>query len=86
MQNSSLGRFERHVMKSKLLVVALIVLPLSGCGIFGGKDKAAAARPPADLDRPATKDLIRGLPEGLVGDKENARYTNEELKGDGGRP
>ena len=31
---------------------------------------------------PETKDLVKDLPKGLVGDAENARYTNDNLRGE----
>ena len=31
---------------------------------------------------PDTEDLVKDLPKGLVGDQENARYTNDNLRGE----
>lgn len=74
-------------MPQKLIVTLLLAASLGGCSIFGGKDKTeASAEPPVDANRPSTKALLKGLPKGLIGDTDNVSYTNEELKGDGGRP
>ena len=75
-------------MYLRLPVTIFLAATLAGCGIFGGgkSKQEAAAKPPVDLDRPATKEIIKSLPKGLIGDTQNARHTNEELKGDGGKP
>ena len=74
-------------MYLRLFAIIFLATSLAGCGIFGGgEDKDVAAKPPIDLDRPATKALIKTLPQGLIGDNQNARHTDEELKGDGGKP
>ena len=74
-------------MTLRLFAIIFLALTLAGCGIFGGgKNKEAAAEPPVDSNRPATKEIIKSLPKGLIGDNQNARHTNEELKGDGGKP
>jgi hypothetical protein len=75
-------------MYLRLVVALFLAATLAGCGVFGGgKGKTeAAARPPVDSNRPPTKDIIKSLPKGLIGDSQNARHTNEELKGDGGKP
>ena len=71
----------------RLIGTIFLAATLAGCGIFGGKNKdQSGAKPPIDANRPATKELLKSLPEGLIGDSQNARYTNEELKGDGGKP
>lgn len=70
----------------RAFVTVILAATLAGCGIFGGKNKdQAGADPPIDANRPATKELLKSLPEGLIGDTQNARYSNEELKGDGGK-
>ena len=58
---------------------------LSACstisGIFGGSESAELVED--DSGRPpATKDQIKGLPDDLRGDTENARHTNQPLRGD----
>ncbi|WP_417460277.1 hypothetical protein [Kordiimonas sp.] len=64
-------------MKKILLIAALV--SLSACGIFEGKgdeiifDKTLG---------PATETQVKNLPNTLEGDKSNARYMNEALKGD----
>lgn len=75
-------------MHLRLLATVFLAAILAGCGIFGGgkSKQGAAAEPPVDLDRPAIKEIIKSLPKGLIGDTQNARHTNEELKGDGGKP
>lgn len=64
-------------MKKTLLIAAL--MSLSACGLFEGKgdeiifDKTLG---------PATAVQVDNLPNTLEGDKSNARYMNEQLKGD----
>ncbi|WP_417458365.1 hypothetical protein [Kordiimonas sp.] len=64
-------------MKKILLIAALT--SLSACGMFDGKgdeiifDKTLG---------PATEMQVNSLPNTLEGDKKNARYMNEQLKGE----
>ena len=68
-------------MKKLFTIAALMSLPafLSACSIFESKgdeiifDKTLG---------PATETQAKNLPNSLKGDKENARYSNEALKGD----
>lgn len=75
-------------MNLRPLAIIFLAATLAGCGIFGGgkSKQEAAAKPPVDINRPAIKGIIKSLPKGLIGDTQNARHTNEELKGDGGKP
>lgn len=72
------------------LITALFCLSTAACGFFSGRtdsDDAKVESGPEDVVYdtrvgPNTKRLIRELPEGLVGDHENARHTSETLRGD----
>lgn len=60
---------------------ALLVLSfgLGGCSWFESKDKS-----PIDLGAvgPSTKQQLKSLPKGLVGDDDNSLHTSEVLRGD----
>lgn len=75
-------------MYLRTFAIIALAASLAGCGIFGGGNSGseASAEPPVDSNRPATKELLKTLPRGLIGDTQNALHTNEELKGDGGTP
>lgn len=57
-------------------------LALTACG---GDKPAPLAVPESELG-PDTRDIIKELPSGLVGDTENARYTGETLRGEDETP
>lgn len=62
--------------------IVFAFLALAACG---GKDKEDVAEPlSVEVDDlgPNTKDLVKDLPKGLIGDKENARYTTDNLRGE----
>ena len=62
----------------RVIVLAAVSLTVSACGIFGGgKDDDIVFD---QRTGPNTKQLVEDLPDGLVGDEENARYTNDELR------
>lgn len=68
-------------------LIAALILSLSlagtltGCGIFGGSESADLIEDKPN-DAPATKDLVKDLPHDMRGDTENARHTNQPLRGD----
>lgn len=72
-------------MIKRVLLTALVATTLTGCstvkGVFssGGEGLEVTDQEPF---RTETKDLIKGLPNDLRGDKKNARYTNTPLRGD----
>ncbi len=70
-------------MKRALFYTGLIssVLLVAACGGTKVERTGPLAISDADLG-PETKDLIKDLPGGLVGDKDNARYTNATLRGE----
>lgn len=70
-------------MKRALFFTGLIlsVLLIAGCGGTKVSREGPLAISDADLG-PKTKDLVKELPGGLVGDKDNASYTNETLRGE----
>lgn len=70
-------------MKRALFFTGLIlsIFLIYGCGSSKVEREGPLAIPDADLG-PETKDLIKELPGGLVGDKDNVRYTNENLRGE----
>lgn len=62
----------------RVIFVVSASLALAACGIFGGgKDDDIVFD---QRTGPNTKRLVEELPDGLVGDQENARYTNDELR------
>ena len=69
-------------MKKLFAIAALMTLPqlLGACSIFEGKgdeiifDKTLG---------PATESQAASLPNTLKGDRDNARYSSETLKGEG---
>ena len=70
-------------MKRVLFISGLIlsVFLIAACG--GNKKEREGPLAIADADLgPDTKDLIKELPEGLVGDKINARHTSQALRGE----
>lgn len=71
-------------MKRIFLIFGLgaATLALAACG--GDKIEPLAV-PESELG-PDTGDLIKELPGGLVGDRENARYTGETLRGEDETP
>ncbi len=70
----------------RFLIILVLSFSLSACGIFGifgGDDKDSDDPIPLGPNNtPRTKDQLKRLPDGLIGDQENARHTNEDLKGD----
>lgn len=69
-----------------VLMLCALAVGLSACG---GKGKSAKRGPLSVPDTALgldTNDALKNKPKGLPGDKENARYTNETLRGqdDGG--
>lgn len=65
-------------MYLRVIIVASASLALAACGIFGGgKDDDIVFD---QRTGPNTERLVKDLPDGLVGDQENARYTNDELR------
>ena len=64
-------------MKRSLLVLVPSLLLLAGCG--GSGDEIVFDTTLG----PETDDQIEGLPTTLHGDTDNARYSNEDLKGKG---
>ncbi|MCH7806136.1 MAG: hypothetical protein IH995_03215 [Proteobacteria bacterium] len=70
-------------MKRALFFTGLVlsVLLIAGCGGTKVEREGPLAISDADLG-PETKNLIKELPGGLVGDKDNARHTNETLRGE----
>jgi hypothetical protein len=64
-----------------LLLSLFLAGTLSACGMFGGSESAdiVEANPNS---APPTKELLKGLPNDLRGDTENARHTNQPLRGD----
>lgn len=54
---------------------------LSACGMFGGSESAELVEENSN-DAPPTKDLVKGLPHDMRGDTENARHSNQPLRGD----
>jgi len=74
-------------MKRALFLTGLILSVFLVAACSGRKEEREGPLAIQDADLgPDTKDLIKELPKGLVGDKENARYTATPLKGedDGG--
>lgn len=68
------------------LMFCTLAVGLNACG---GKGKSAKMGPLTVPDAALgldTNDTLKNKPKGLPGDKENARYTNETLRGqdDGG--
>ena len=69
------------MMKSQmtLLTIILSAFLLAACS---GKEKVEeVSMGEADIG-PDSKELLKDLPEDLVGDKTNARYTSENLRGE----
>ena len=68
-----------------LLTTIFLAGALSACstisGIFDGSESAELVEDDSG-GPPATKDQIKGLPDDLRGDTENARHTNQPLRGD----
>lgn len=73
------------------VIFLLLPLALAGCGLFGigggDKDNSKVESGPSDAifdtrEGPNTKRLVKDSDIGLVGDKANARHTNEDLRGD----
>ncbi len=64
-------------MKRSLLVLIPSLFLLAGCG--GSGDEIVFDTTLG----PETKNQIKGLPATLGGDTDNARYSDEELKGKG---
>ncbi len=63
---------------NKSFLIPVIALALSGCGIFGGGKEAEVV-----FDEnvgPDTRALVNSLPKGLIGDKENALHTQDNLR------
>lgn len=74
---------------NRFLAVFAVLLLAFGAAACGGKNKELKGGPLAVSDDqlgPNTGDALKDKPKGLPGDKENARYTNETLRGqdDGG--
>ncbi|WP_417452131.1 hypothetical protein [Kordiimonas sp.] len=65
-------------MKKPFVIAAL--MSLSACSIFESKGDEIIFDTTLG---PATETQAETLPNNLKGDKENARYSNETLKGDG---
>ena len=77
--------FEKHKvekMKRPVITIGLIlsVFLIAGCSGDKSTREGPLAIPEADLG-PETKKTVKDLPGGLIGDKQNARYTNENLRG-----
>ena len=70
-------------MKRVLFIFGLILSVFLIAACSGNKEgrQGPLAIAEADLG-PDTKDLIKELPQGLVGDKINARHTNQDLRGE----
>lgn len=64
-----------------LMTSIFLASSLSACGIFSGSESAELIEENTG-DAPATKDLVKTLPHDLRGDTENARHTNQPLRGD----
>lgn len=67
----------RKSMFRQISVLLVAGALLAGCGIFGKKE------PEFIFDEevgPNTKAQVETLPEGLVGDTENSRHTNQDLR------
>ncbi len=68
-------------LATALIVSLSLAGTLTGCGIFGDEESADLIEEnPASA--PTTKDLVKGLPHDMRGDTENARHTNQPLRGD----
>lgn len=67
--------------------VTALILPLfltsmlTACGIFGGSESAELVDDTPSV-APPTKKLLKGLPDDMRGDTENARHNNQPLRGD----
>ena len=70
----------KETMASKLLLMPMVAAGLSACSIFGGSDKDDIV---FDVRTgPNTRALVEDLPDGLVGDRENAVHTTDQLRAD----
>ena len=65
-----------------LLVMSFSLLALVACGGAKKEDIEGPLAVAEDELGPDTKDVVKDLPRGLVGDKENAKYTNDNLRGE----
>lgn len=54
---------------------------LTGCSIFGGSESADLVEDSSD-GPPTVKRLLKTLPHDMRGDTENARHTNQPLRGE----
>ena len=69
-------------MKRPLIISGLVLSAflIAACSGSKSESEGPLAIPEADLG-PETKEAVKELPSGLVGDKQNARYTSDNLKG-----
>jgi len=65
----------------KLLVIALLIMPLNACSWFKTKNVGADLVESTDLGDD-TKDLLKTLPGGFPADNKNALHTDGLLKAD----
>ena len=67
-----------------ILTAAVCLMVLGGCSLFERKTESLPVVHKPGEDPPFTKDVVEALPDGLLGDSENARHTGEILRGDTG--
>jgi len=64
--------------KTNFSIIAFTALALSGCSYFDINHTVEV--PKSTSLATTTEELIDSVPEGLIGDTENARYTGESLR------
>lgn len=75
-------------MNRVLFIIGMVIAAFAIAACNGNKAYKEGPLALSDSDLgPETKEVIKALPGGLVGDKENARYSNRDQRGqdDGGK-